>query len=240
MEMNMPIIIAILPIALFLMSVEEARSQTTFSVSVSRHHDVPPIGEQEVKDILADASKMLRKTPGHVDTEDDVACNVRFTLKGPIRTFGSPELPPELNQEEIEPVHRVDADVGAVHFHVKVVRQMNFCRPGLPRDLYNGCAFPPEHRSIIVVHPKLHPDPENPSGPPLDKFPDHLLWAHEFGHLTGLGHRNDRRALMTACPLNKIFANVSDDQVRVNQHECSCLRSGPGSCLPLPPALGCR
>jgi hypothetical protein len=133
----------------------------------------------------------------------------------------------------------VDSDVGGVQFHVQVVDKItDFCRVHSPLG-FNGCSFPPDFRSIIVVHPRRHTDPDNPSGPPLRKFPDHLLWAHEFGHLTGLGHRNDRRALMTACPLNVVFSGVPDTRVQVNRNECSCLRSGLGSCLPLPPALGC-
>jgi hypothetical protein len=239
MEMKMQTIIAILCLAL-LMWVEAASAQSTYSLTVSRHSGVPALNEVDVKDILAKASRMLQKNPDHVDTEDDVACNVTFTLMGPVRTFASPDTPAMVDGQHIDAVHRVDSDVGGVHFHIKVVDKItNFCRRPNPLG-FHGCAFPPDFRSIIVVHPQRHTNPDNPSGPPLDKFPDHLLWAHEFGHLTGLGHRNDRQALMTACPLNKVFFDVPDARVQVNRNECSCLRSGLGSCLPLPPALGCQ
>ena len=239
----MQIILAILCLAL-LMRVETASAQSTYSLTVSQHSSVlPTLSEADVKGILADASKMLQKNPGHVDTEDDVACNVTFTLKGPVRAFASTATPAKVDKDHIEAVHRVSSEVGGAHFHVKVVNKItNFCRVPNPVLGFHGCSFPPEFRSIIVVHPKRHTnrhDPLGPDGAPLGKFPDHLLWAHEFGHLTGLGHRNDRRALMTACPLNEEFANVPDNLVQVTRQECSCLRSGPGSCLPLPPARGC-
>jgi hypothetical protein len=212
-----------------------ASAQSTYSLSVSRHGDTPELSEEKVRSILTDASKMLRKNSHHEDRPADVACNVSFTLKGPIRTFTSPATPGSIvTEQHRDAVHGVDSNVGGVDFHVKVVNTIGFCRPGAGQ--FNGCAFPPEFRSIIVVHPRKHADL---SGSVVDPFPDHLLWAHEFGHLTGLGHRNDRRALMTGCPLNQVFSNVPDGQVRVSRDECNCLRSGLGSC-PLPQPTPCQ
>lgn len=235
----MPLITLLL---VLLLSVDTASAQSTYAVTVSRHQNTPELTEAEVRGILADASRMLQKPAGHLETDDDVACNVTFTLKGPIGTFASPETPAEVDQQHIEAVHRVDSEVGGVHFHIKVVNAItNFCRVSDPLRLgFAGCSFPPDFRSIIVVHPKLHKDPDRPQGPPLSSYPDHLLWAHEFGHLTGLGHRSATRALMTGCPLSKVFSGVPDAQVRVSRAECGCFRSGPGSCLPLPPPRGCQ
>ena len=208
-----------------LLWVEAASAQQTYSLSVSRHRAVPALSDGEVKRILADASRMLQKNPRQ-DGDDDVACNVTFTLKGSVGTFASPNTP-VVDRDNIDAVHRVDANVAGVDFHVKVVKEINFCRPDLPAEPFVGCSFsPPDFRSMILVHPKLHKDAQ---GRPLSRYPDHLLWAHEFGHLTGLGHRDDDQlALMTRCPLNTQFFNVSDARVRVNSQECRRLLAGPG------------
>lgn len=215
----MRIIAGILLLALP-MWVERATAQTTFSLSVSRHRAVPALSAKEVKGILAAASKMLQKNSSH-NSDDDVACNVTFTFKGPVRTFGSPDTPEVVDEAHIEAVHRVDFNVTGVDFHVKVVKEIDFCRPGLTGP-FEGCSYsPPDFRSMIVVHPKLHRN-----------YPDYLLWPHEFGHLTGLAHRQDPNALMTGCPLAK-------NDVKVNRRECQCLLSGPASC-PLPAPVTCQ
>jgi hypothetical protein len=224
-EMTMRIIAGVLSLAV-LMWVEAATAQkSTYLLSVSRHRDAPPLSDGEVKRILADASRMLQKNPRHND-DDDVVCNVTFTLKGSVGTFASPDTP-VVDSDNITAVHRVDSNVAGVDFRVKVVKQINFCRPDLPAQPFVGCSFSePDFRSMILVHPKLHTDPQ---GRILRNYPDHLLWAHEFGHLTGLGHRDDDPlALMTRCPLNMQFFNVSDAGVRVNSQECRRLLAGPG------------
>jgi hypothetical protein len=222
--MTMRISAGLLSLAL-LMCVGAASAQQTYSLSVSRHRTVPALSDAEVKRILADASRMLRKNSRH-DGDDDVACNVTFTLKGSVGTFASPSTP-VVDRDNIDAVHRVDANVAGVDFHVKIVKEINFCRPDLPAEPFVGCSFsPPDFRSMILVHPKLHKDAQ---GRILSRYPDHLLWAHEFGHLTGLGHRDDDQlALMTRCPLNTQFFNVSDARVRVNSQECRRLLAGPG------------
>ena len=222
-----------------LMWVEAASAQKTYSLSVSRHRAVPELSDGEVKRILADASRMLQKDPRRND-DSDVACNVTFTLKGSVGTFASPDTP-VVDRDNIDAVHRVDSDVTGVDFHVKVVKEINFCRPDLPAGGFVGCSFsPPDFRSMIVVHPKLHKDAQ---GRPLSRYPDHLLWAHEFGHLTGSGHRDDDQlALMTRCPLNTQFLNISDARVRVNSDECRRLLAGPGVRPPdpIPGTPACR
>jgi len=222
-----------------LMWVEAASAQQTYSLSVSRHRAVPALSDGDVRRILADASRMLQKNPRH-DGDDDVACNVTLTLKGSVGTFASPNTP-VVDRDNIDAVHRVDANVAGVDFHVKVVKEINFCRPDLPAEPFVGCSFsPPDFRSMIVVHPKLHKDAQ---GRPLSRYPDHLLWAHEFGHLTGSGHRDDDQlALMTRCPLNTQFLNISDARVRVNSEECRRLLAGPGVRPPdpIPGTPACR
>jgi hypothetical protein len=220
MEMRMQIIMAILSVAL-LMLIGEASAQSTYSVSVSRDANVPELNEEQVRKILEDASKMLQKNFVN-NGKADFACDVTFTLQGPVRTFGTVGTSPNIvDEQRRDAVHKVDSDVTGVDFHVKVVKEIKFCRPG--PGSFNGCAFPIEFRSIIVV-------------PPSEEVPGHLLWAHEFGHLTGLGHRHSKCALMTACSVADL---ASVTRVRVNKKECSCLRGGLGSC-PLPAAVNCQ
>ncbi len=123
----MQIIAGILSVAV-LMWVEAASAQKTYSLSVSRHRAVPALSEGEIKAILAGASKMLQKNSGHND-DDDVACNVAFTLKGPIRTFGSADTPEVVDKDHIAAVHRVDSNV-AGDFHVKVVEEITVLQAG--------------------------------------------------------------------------------------------------------------
>jgi hypothetical protein len=234
-KMTMRIIAGILSLAA-LIWVEAATAQKTFSLSVSHHTAVPPLSEEEVKRILADASKMLQKV-SHSD------CNVTFTLSGPIRTFPRPDMPapdePIVKRNNIAAFHRVDSDVTGTDFHVKVVKEIRFCRPDLPNPngLFEGCSFlRPVSRSIIVVHPKFHKNPHDLDGPPLSDYPDHVLWAHEFGHLTGLPHRRARLALMTPCSLTEF--TDPNTRVRVNRAECRRFRSGPGA--PPPRPIGCQ
>jgi hypothetical protein len=234
----MRIIAGILSVAV-LMWVEAASAQkASYSLSVSQHRAVPALSEGEVDAILARASKMLQKNSRH-DDDDDVACNVTFTLEGPIRTFGSAGTPEVVDKDHIAAVHRVDSNV-AGDFHVKVVEEIHFCRLDLPAGLsFEGCSYsPPKFRSMIVVHPRLHKDAQGHNRP---NFPNHLLWAHEFGHLAGLGHRpkGDKNALMTPCSL-AAFSNLPDTSVQVNQKECRCLVKGPAGCQLPPKPITCQ
>jgi hypothetical protein len=206
-----------------LMWADRASAQAaTYSLSVSRHHDVPTLSEPEVTAILAKAWKMLKKDSSHNDDED-MACDVSFTLKGPVRTFTLPGAA-IVDENNIEDVHDVDSNV-AGDFHVKIVKEIRFCRPEIGTgQRYDGCSYSSDSRSIIVVHPKLHRDR---NGNPLPNYPDYLLWAHEFGHLTGSGHRRDASvALMTACSVAGF--KIPDSCVRVSRAECRRLLSGPG------------
>ena len=176
-----------------LMWVEPAGAQKTYTLSVS-HHRTIELSDDEVKRILAAASNMLK----------DAECDVTFKLQGPVKPFASVHTPKIIKTKaHRDAVHRENSDI-------KVVEAIHYCRGSLGKD-FNGCAWPPQAGgrpvSIIVVRP------ENTRG-----F-SHILWAHEFGHRTGLRHRNDPLALMTCGP--------GKDQAKVSRDECGCLLRGP-------------
>ena len=187
-----------------------ASAQSTYPLKVSHHRSVE-VSTRAIDKILANASRMLKKAPGHVDSTDNVACRVTFRREGTLSVFASRHTPAVINTE---------ADVDAVHSEpsdIKVVEAINFCKCMTGR--FAGCSWPIERRSIIVTPGRLR----------------HLVWAHEFGHLTGLKHRSEPLALMTICPLTA-------DQVQVSRQECDCLLSGMGTCMitPEPPAPHCE
>jgi hypothetical protein len=217
LEARMQIIVAILSFASLMWAEAAGAQSASYSASVSAHNNLPLLSVPDVQKILADASKMLQKGPGHVNTDNNRACNVTLTLKEPtVRSFAAPsEI---VDQNNIDAMHNVHKDVDG-DFHVKVVKEIRFCRPGLAPGLQGGCAFSPtaNFRSMIVIHPADHAGP------------DHLLWAHEFGHLTGSPHRfDDPLALMVRCPVKSQFSGIDDTRVRVNRDECGRLLAGPG------------
>lgn len=251
MKVKIQIIVAIFASLLW---VGAASAQATsppkkYSLSVSRHIAVPELSGADVKRILADASKMLQTNRGH-------ACNVKFTLRGSIGTFGSPNtptanIPSKVDADHIEAVHSVDSGVDS-DVHIKVVEEIKPRCFG-PPHAFQGCSFPHRFRSIIVVHPDKHT--VNVEGIdklvtrvfPHTKFPDHLLWAHEFGHLTGLNHRTtvppmddmrdrcehatdrDRCALMRDRDVIHFALEAALDRVQVDERECNCFLGGPKS-----------
>jgi hypothetical protein len=172
---------------------------------------------------------------------------VKFTLKGTIGTFGRPNtptanIPEKVDANHIVAVHSVEAGVDS-DFHVKVVEEIKpHCVPGKDDDKgFHGCSFPHNFRSIVVVHPNKHTLAFDDGSVelaaaafPNQKFPDHLLWAHEFGHLTGLEHRNDSDdpnsdALMHERDVFKYVNDGTLNKVQVSKAECDCFLSGPKS-----------
>ena len=69
---------------------------------------------------------------------------------------------------------------------------------------------------------------------PGKKFPDYVLWAHEFGHLTGLDHRKDeddpdQDALMNGRDVFQYAFDNTLNNVQVSKPECECFLGGPKS-----------
>ena len=193
-----------------------AAESRAFTVSVSRHAKTRPLSDEQVRKILAEASMILKKK----DSAEDVACGITFTLSGHVGRFDSPTLGTDgfVRRDDLDAVHRVDESTDA-DLHVKVVVGIKeFCR--FEGNNFIGCAYPPNFRSIIVFQPPEDLDVlgEPPTARAVAYY---ILWAHEFGHLMGLGHSEERNAVMSICGL-------APDQKVVTRHECNCYLSGPG------------
>jgi hypothetical protein len=199
-EMQVIIVIVCLGLLIWL---EPARAQQakTHLLTVGHHKNVE-ISDNDVKKILAEASKALEK------------CKVVLKLKGSVGTFASTDTPAAVkNAATRDAVHREN-------FDVKIVEHMlDFCRV---EALQAGCAWDPppgkerpQYRSIIVA---------NMSDAKLAG----KIWAHEFGHMTGLPHRGDKNALM-ACRV---------EHAQISKDECDCFRGGPAACAREPEPAG--
>jgi hypothetical protein len=132
--------------------------------------------------------------------------DVGFELKGEVTKFTS------------APVDIVDAptleQVHLVPFDVKVVRSIAFC-VGQQVDPTKtiGCSWRPEGRRTVIVTSLGSTKEDNLA---------FVLWAHEFGHTTGLLHRNhrDNLNLMSPCGLRPFNRHV-------NKKECRHFLAGP-------------
>jgi hypothetical protein len=170
---------------------------------------VEPAGAHKVKQysLTVSVQKGLHPTKKSIETilegASDIlqrnGCNVTFKLKGPIQTFTSK---PIKDAATLDAVHRVPANV-------KVVRKIDFCADGFHAGGYLGCAWRPKNRprTVIVKAPV----------PSVGRDP--ILWAHEFGHTTGLPHRNDEFALMN-CQIEAFHEEI-------DTKECRHFRAGP-------------
>jgi hypothetical protein len=197
-------IIAIVCLGL-LLCIQPAMAQKEHTLTVSIHADLlPKLTQTAVEKALAGASALLNPPKNQ--------CDVTFKLRGPIKPF-APGTPKKIsNEDDLEAVHREDADV-------KVVEKIAFCmgRPGT----FIGCAWRRNGPKTMIV--ALQPASRR-----------HIVWAHEFGHVAGLQHRADPGALRTPC-------DIFFDHVKITPEECDCFRAGPGGChIPEPdPAIAC-
>jgi len=185
--------------------VAPASAQKKHSLTVRIHTGVThPLTPADVKVILDKASDIL-------NSDDNRNCNVKFELEGPIQPFTSA---PITDDRTLEAVHQVPADV-------KIVPSIAFCPVGSPPPSHVlGCSFRPadqRHRTMIVS--TLMVGPVGPTG-----GRHRNLWAHEFGHTTGLPHRDDVNDLVLMTQ-NEIFPF----HTHINKNECDHFRAGPPS-----------
>jgi hypothetical protein len=200
----MKIIIALvgLVLAMWVDLASSREIKKAFEMTVARHKSVQ-LSDGDVDKIFAEASKILKK------------CKVKLSRKGSIGTFEAPKESGEIGSTS-------DRDaVFKENFDIKIVPdEAVFCRPRI-EDAAAGCTWDaapgeqkPQHKSgMIIINrtPKI-------SG---------AILAHEFGHMTGLWHRSEKTALMTACPVEHL---VRFRHVQINKKECGCIFRGPRSC----------
>jgi hypothetical protein len=161
----------------------------TFSLSVGHHKNVH-LGDDKVDEILAVASKVLKK------------CDVVLKRKGHVDKLAVSRMPSGIEDAAArDAVHRENFDIKIVDLPI------GFCRVEQP---HQGCAFDPapgedvaQHKSMILMDIQ-------------DAKMAGVLWAHEFGHKRGLTHRSgDRKALMSCrVPIQLDEPEISDHECK--------------------------
>jgi hypothetical protein len=189
-------------------------------LTVSVHPAVhPALKQDEIEGILKGMSDILQ---GKTDASRGNNCKVEFKFDGFTAFIPAPPFtsaPAEIKTaDDLEAVHSVPADV-------KVVQHISFC-VGEPRPKgVPGCAWRQDgQRTVIVARDGFLPGLGSPRH---DRGIGPVIWAHEFGHTTGLNHRyqEDRVSggsanLMTPCELQAFSQQI-------NQDECAHFRAGP-------------
>jgi hypothetical protein len=173
-------------------------SARRFTIAKFASPGMPSINltERDADLILAEMSDVLRT----FDDADDMDCNIAFCRDGTIEEYSVDNGIID-NEAELLAVAAIPQDI-------KVARAINFCREEF--GVVAGCRV---GDTFIVGDPRLVGSD------------DGINWAHEYGHVRGLGHRvpDDPHAVMRegTLPISR----------RVNSRECTAFRSGPSSAV---------
>jgi len=179
----------------------------TFKISAAPSL-LPKLNPKKIDKVLAAASRLLTTRN---------RCPVTFKLDYPNPIMPLPEGTPTQigSEDQLEAVHRVTACGSTANcYDVKIVERISFCKTAKPG--YVGCAWrhPGYGRKTVIM-----------TYTASTAGIRHIAWAHEFGHTTGLQHRDDSSgALMTQCAMDGRTVQVTPD-------ECNCFRAGPGNNL---------
>jgi len=163
-------------------------------LTYANHVDTPtPMNDATLDVALGSVSA----TAGIENFSEDVACCITVGRSGTAGTFGSPRdgLDVVETQEEIQAV------LNSSTARVKVVRAINYCAG--PGTNIIGCSLVPGDTMVVVRLTSV-------SG-------EGLLWLHEYGHNTGLGHNDDSRYIMNA--------RYNGTNSALTQAECSAFHS---------------
>ncbi|HED33887.1 MAG TPA: hypothetical protein ENJ08_06670, partial [Gammaproteobacteria bacterium] len=168
----------------------------TQRLTVSRY-TATTLSNAEVDTILTSSSNVLQTNNG----TGDVPCSVRLARSGNISAFttgdGSLDTAAELSA------------VFNLAGNVKVVDDVNYCA-GQFNTSYIGCGQRPG-TSFITER--------------FTSSQEGILWAHEYGHNTGLPHRDTSTK-------NVMYFSIGSDRQRINQTECDSYRGTSGSTAP--------
>jgi hypothetical protein len=165
----------------------------TVQVTVWRHSTVA-LTDADADRILNDMGTILQSD----DSPADVATPVRFVRNGRVQVL--PAAIPGVIQTEADLTALLNAGSG-----VKIVQAIRWC--GGPGGSIIGCA-PVGSPTVNLAAVRFTANQEG------------LIWVHEYGHNTGLGHRtDDPRAVM--------FPSVGVDHNVVNSAESASYLAGP-------------
>lgn len=159
----------------------------THALTVSRFIEVRDFTERDAQDVIADMGHILR-TDDDGAGPNDVGCEVNFILAGSVETFtaGTGAI---FTRQHFQEIIGLPGDV-------KVVEDIGWCE-NVASDGYAGCS----DGSTFVVEAGWDLDTAGP------------LWAHEFGHVRGLGHRQGEPKMI----MNSIITRQSR---QVDRREC--------------------
>lgn len=153
---------------------ETAEPQATRNVSFQiRRHTSASLTDARADRILADSTALLRT----VDGAGDVSADVRLTRSGSVGTFAAG------NGIINSAADYAQVCAQATGQRALIVNQILYCggdRPN-PGFIFIGCADTPGTCMVLVR---------------TDADEEPVLWAHEYGHNCGLGHRNVEFAVM--------------------------------------------
>jgi hypothetical protein len=113
---------------------------------------------------------------GRSDYDGDVGCCITVSRLGTARSFGSSGD----GLDTIDSSSELNAVLNNSVSRAKVVRAINYC--GGPGFNIIGCAYTPGDGLAVVRMSDLGSEA--------------VLWIHEYGHNTGLGHVGDSRRIM--------------------------------------------
>jgi hypothetical protein len=145
--------------------------------------------ERDADSVLADMSDVLRTSHG----PDDLECNVAFCRDGTVEEFAIDDG--VVNSEAEQNA------VFALPQDIKAVRGIFFC-DGFRTAA--GCS----NGDSMIVRIRF-----------LTSLLDAINWAHEYGHIRGLGHRDDPNAIM--------LEGTTGSSQRVTPAECTPFRAFP-------------